>query len=212
MRREENKINEVLDRCVDHGPSRAQSANEYPYRYDQPVRFYPEVASVLHRLRFSGVKIAACSRTCTPKLYALHRQVLPRDSSLSYGRRAREALNLLLVPPSKAEPSEAPKRAIEYFDKLEMYPGMQRFLLNSPAQSFKIPLLSGSKITHFRELHKKTNIPYDQMVRYFLTFCLQMAELSYISKQLFFDDERRNKEVEKLGALPHEIEPRFSAD
>ncbi|KAL5513924.1 hypothetical protein ACEPAG_2685 [Sanghuangporus baumii] len=122
LRREGNKTNEVLD------------------RYGQPITFYPEVPSVLHRLRFSGVKIAACSRTCAPKL-------------------AREALNLLLVPPSKAEPSEAPKSAIEYFDELEIYPG--------------------SKISHFRELHKRTKIPYSQM--------------------LFFDDEHRNKEVEKLG-------------
>ncbi|PAV14819.1 magnesium-dependent phosphatase-1 [Pyrrhoderma noxium] len=120
--REGNKLNEVLD------------------RYGQPISFYREVPSVLHRLKFAGVKIAACSRTSTPEL-------------------AREALSLLLVPPSKAEPNEPPKKAIQYFDELEIYPD--------------------SKITHFTELHKKTGIPYSQM--------------------LFFDDEKRNKEVEKLG-------------
>ena len=37
---------------------------------------------------------------------------------------AREALSLLLVPPSKAEPNEPPKKAIQYFDELEIYPGI----------------------------------------------------------------------------------------
>ncbi|OJT02616.1 Magnesium-dependent phosphatase 1 [Trametes pubescens] len=37
----------------------------------------------------------------------------------------------------------------------------------------------GSKIKHFKQLHKKTGIPYSEM--------------------LFFDDEHRNKEVESLG-------------
>ncbi|EJC99515.1 magnesium-dependent phosphatase-1 [Fomitiporia mediterranea MF3/22] len=122
LRREGDAINEILD------------------TYDQTISFYPEVASVLHRLKFADAKIAACSRTSAPKL-------------------ARQALNLLLVPPSKAEPDELPRRSIEYFDELEIYPG--------------------SKLQHFRELHRKTTIPYSQM--------------------LFFDDEHRNKEVEKLG-------------
>ncbi|KAL5501190.1 hypothetical protein ACEPAH_9577 [Sanghuangporus vaninii] len=105
-------------------------------------------------VRYGGKGIAACSRTCAPKL-------------------AKEALNLLLVPSSKAEPSEAPKPAIEYFDELEIYPG--------------------SKVSHFRELHKKTKIPYSQM--------------------LFFDDEHRNKEVEKLGVTfilaPHGLDEKL---
>ncbi|KAK7679010.1 hypothetical protein QCA50_017954 [Cerrena zonata] len=37
----------------------------------------------------------------------------------------------------------------------------------------------GSKIAHFKKLHQKTGLPYSEM--------------------LFFDDERRNKEVESLG-------------
>ncbi|EMD36013.1 hypothetical protein CERSUDRAFT_106612 [Gelatoporia subvermispora B] len=37
----------------------------------------------------------------------------------------------------------------------------------------------GSKLTHFKRLHEKTGLPYSEM--------------------LFFDDERRNKEVESLG-------------
>ena len=41
------------------------------------------------------------------------------------------------------------------------------------------PVLPGSKLRHFKSIHKKTGIPYAEM--------------------LFFDDEARNKEVESLG-------------
>lgn len=37
----------------------------------------------------------------------------------------------------------------------------------------------GSKLAHFRDIHRKTGIPYEQM--------------------LFFDDEHRNFEVESVG-------------
>lgn len=37
----------------------------------------------------------------------------------------------------------------------------------------------GSKITHFQSLHKKSGLPYEEM--------------------LFFDDESRNKNTEQLG-------------
>ncbi|KAJ3718191.1 magnesium-dependent phosphatase-1 [Lentinula raphanica] len=70
---------------------------------------------------------------------------------------ARSALNLLLGN------KEGPVKAIEFFDQLEIYPG--------------------SKLTHFKRLHKKTGIPYSEM--------------------LFFDDEHRNKEVEELGVTFH---------
>ncbi|ODQ52270.1 putative magnesium-dependent phosphatase P8B7.31 [Saitoella complicata NRRL Y-17804] len=65
---------------------------------------------------------------------------------------ARQALSLMTLPPSN-------KRAESFFDTCEIYPG--------------------SKIKHFQELHRKTGIPYTEMV--------------------FYDDERRNVEVEKLG-------------
>ncbi|KAF8636282.1 hypothetical protein AX17_003661 [Amanita inopinata Kibby_2008] len=74
---------------------------------------------------------------------------------------AYQALRLLLVPPPPDE--DAPKPAIEYFDQLEIYPG--------------------SKLTHFKQLHVKTGLPYSEM--------------------LFFDDEHRNSEVEKLGVTFH---------
>ncbi|KAI0261115.1 magnesium-dependent phosphatase-1 [Gloeopeniophorella convolvens] len=72
---------------------------------------------------------------------------------------ARQALSLLLVPPKAGDPESPVQPAIQFFDQLEIYPG--------------------SKIAHFKQLHKKTGIPYSEM--------------------LFFDDERRNKEVESLG-------------
>ncbi|EIW52525.1 magnesium-dependent phosphatase-1, partial [Trametes versicolor FP-101664 SS1] len=72
---------------------------------------------------------------------------------------ARRALNLLLVPPPAGHKGASPTPAVQFFDQMEIYPG--------------------SKIKHFKQLHKKTGIPYSEM--------------------LFFDDEHRNKEVESLG-------------
>ncbi|CAI4214862.1 unnamed protein product [Parascedosporium putredinis] len=55
---------------------------------------------------------------------------------------------------------EKPRKALDFFDGgLEIYPG--------------------SKIRHFETLHRKTGIPYEDM--------------------LFFDDESRNRDVEALG-------------
>jgi len=44
---------------------------------------------------------------------------------------------------------------------------------------------TGSKIKHFKSLHRQTGIPYSEM--------------------LFFDDEHRNVEVEKLGVTFHHV-------
>ncbi|TFK71821.1 magnesium-dependent phosphatase-1 [Pluteus cervinus] len=74
---------------------------------------------------------------------------------------ANQALRLLLVRPTNE--GEEPIPAVEFFDQLEIYPG--------------------SKISHFKQLHEKTGIPYTEM--------------------LFFDDEHRNAEVEKLGVTFH---------
>ncbi|KAG9121517.1 hypothetical protein FRC07_002482 [Ceratobasidium sp. 392] len=78
--------------------------------------------------------------------------------------RARQLLTLLLLPAPPSS-STGSKRAIDFFDTLEIYPG--------------------SKIKHFKTLHKKTGIPYHEM--------------------LFFDDEWRNKEVESLGVTMQHI-------
>lgn len=71
---------------------------------------------------------------------------------------ARQLLDLLVVP--KHDLAGAPN-AWSFFDQREMYPG--------------------SKTTHFQKIHKKSGIPFEEM--------------------LFFDDEPRNKNVEPLGVV-----------
>ncbi|KIY49628.1 magnesium-dependent phosphatase-1 [Fistulina hepatica ATCC 64428] len=119
------------------------SDKDHPQRvldkYDAPVEFYKHVSYILYHLRDAGVIIAAASRTCAPRL-------------------ARQALTLITIKPDPGTSSKT-SRAIDLFDRLEIYPG--------------------SKMTHFRRLHEKTGIPYSEM--------------------LFFDDEHRNIEVERLG-------------
>jgi len=114
--------------------------NEVHDRFGDKVSFYRDVPQILHRLRSTGVIIAACSRTTATAL-------------------AREALSLLLVPPNAGDDKSPVMPAITFFDQLEIYPG--------------------SKMAHFKQLYKKTEIPYSEM--------------------LFFDDEMRNREVESLG-------------
>ncbi|WRT68743.1 magnesium-dependent phosphatase-1 [Kwoniella shivajii] len=77
---------------------------------------------------------------------------------------AREALGLLLMP---SEEGGDHVKAITYFNTMEIYPG--------------------SKLKHFKEIHRKTGIPYEQM--------------------LFFDDEHRNYEVESLGVTMQLVPP-----
>ncbi|KAI0429561.1 magnesium-dependent phosphatase [Xylaria sp. FL1042] len=119
--------------------------------------FYRDIASILHGLSLAGVKLGVASRTHAPDL-------------------GREMLRLLHVPPASslfAEDAiaqdgkssgggskEKARKAIEFFDAgLEIYPS--------------------SKIKHFESLHKRTAIPYTEM--------------------LFFDDESRNRDTETLG-------------
>lgn len=58
--------------------------------------------------------------------------------------RAREALDLILIPPRTGSSDMKPIPAIKFFDQLEIYPS--------------------SKIRHFKKLHEKTGISYDEMV------------------------------------------------
>ncbi|GAA6010260.1 hypothetical protein JCM11491_005416 [Sporobolomyces phaffii] len=119
-------------------------------KHGQALSFYPDVPGVLMDLHRSKIHIAAASRTHAPRV-------------------ARQILTELLIPgsvnsndllkPAKAKNEKELVSAINLFDSMEIYPG--------------------SKITHFQELHKKTGIPYSEMI--------------------FFDDEPRNREVTKLG-------------
>ncbi|KAI1360853.1 magnesium-dependent phosphatase [Xylaria arbuscula] len=136
--------------------------------------FYRDIVSILHGLSLAGIKLGVASRTHAPDL-------------------GREMLRLLHVPPassvfggediaalhrtgtggsssgggsggggggSGSKNSEKTRKAIDFFDAgLEIYPS--------------------SKIRHFEALHKRTGIPYTEM--------------------LFFDDESRNRDTETLG-------------
>jgi magnesium-dependent phosphatase 1 len=79
-------------------------------------------------------------------------------SSVNY--RANQCLRLLLVPPPKEQASATPKPAIEFFDELEIYPGMRL----CDTSSHKLHICTGSKLKHFKALHERTGIPYSEMV------------------------------------------------
>lgn len=136
-------------------------------KHGESFAFYPNCPAILAVLKANpNITVAAASRTHAPEL-------------------AREMLRTLQIPPlppNSLQPIPAassstvakakgkvdknfkdkeskPRKAIDFFDNLEIYPG--------------------SKIKHFERLHKATGIAYENM--------------------LFFDDEKRNKEVERLG-------------
>ncbi|KAM0746520.1 magnesium-dependent phosphatase-1 [Meredithblackwellia eburnea MCA 4105] len=100
-------------------------------------------------------------------LLSLHRSKVhvAAASRTSAPRAARQALSELQLPGTLNKHLEegrgAPTTvsAIDLFDTMEIYPG--------------------SKLTHFKEIHKKTGIAYKDMV--------------------FYDDEPRNREVASLG-------------
>ncbi|CAE6475659.1 unnamed protein product [Rhizoctonia solani] len=100
------------------------SINQATDRYKTPISFYNDVPRILQHLVDSKCHIAACSRT-------------------SATDEARQLLTLLLLP-SPASNSSTPRRAIDFFDTLEIYPG--------------------SKLRHFKALNKKTGIPYEEML------------------------------------------------
>lgn len=74
--------------------------------------------------------------------------------------------------------------AASYFQTMEIYPG--------------------SKMRHFRQIHARTKVDYEEMVRA-QGILLRQWRLKTPLWQLFFDDERRNKEVEQLGVTMHFI-------
>jgi magnesium-dependent phosphatase 1 len=90
-------------------------------RFGETLAFYDEVPSILYSLRERGIKIGAASRTSAPDL-------------------GREMLRLLHV----ADIEGKKKKAIDYFDHLEIYPG--------------------SKITHFTKLQRATGLRFEDML------------------------------------------------
>ncbi|KAF2092658.1 magnesium-dependent phosphatase-1 [Rhizodiscina lignyota] len=98
-------------------------------RYGEDFAFYREVGGILDAIKQKGILIGAASRTDRPDL-------------------AREMLKLLHIPTAaEVEQSgkvQKGKKAIEFFDHLEIYPG--------------------SKKTHFRKLHEATGVAYSEML------------------------------------------------
>ncbi|KAI6011820.1 magnesium-dependent phosphatase-1 [Pisolithus marmoratus] len=120
------------------------------------IEFYPHVPGILRNLRDEGVTVAACSRTPTPKLAMEALRLMRIPNGMDTDTLPSTACNGSNDTPSWTS-TTAP--AINFFDQLEIYPT--------------------DKTVHFKALHKKTGLPYSEM--------------------LFFDDERRNRNVEKLG-------------
>ncbi|KAI1113402.1 magnesium-dependent phosphatase-1 [Nemania sp. NC0429] len=155
-----------------HAPLRANAAHTAcTDKVGESFAFYRDVPALLHALSLAGVRLGVASRTYAPDL-------------------GRDMLKQLHVPPlgspllasSSSADGDVPvngngngngngsakggakdgksRKAIEFFDAgLEIYPS--------------------SKIKHFEALHKRTGIPYADM--------------------LFFDDESRNRDTETLG-------------
>jgi magnesium-dependent phosphatase 1 len=90
-------------------------------RFGEGFAFYNEVPEILHSLRAHGIKVGAASRTSAPDL-------------------GREMLKLLHIGDEEGKK----RKAIEYFDHLEIYPG--------------------SKITHFTKLQKATGLRFEDML------------------------------------------------
>jgi magnesium-dependent phosphatase 1 len=90
-------------------------------RFGESFAFYSEVPEILHSLRAHGVKVGAASRTSAPDL-------------------GKEMLKLLHI----ADEEGKKRKALDYFDHLEIYPG--------------------SKITHFTKLQKATGLRFEDML------------------------------------------------
>ncbi|KAI9846245.1 MAG: hypothetical protein M1837_004234 [Sclerophora amabilis] len=87
-------------------------------RFGESFAFYSDVPRILHDARTHGIKVAAASRTQTPNV-------------------ARDLLKLLHVPPTG-------KRALDFFDNLQTYPG--------------------NKTTHLRKIASQLSLPYSEML------------------------------------------------
>lgn len=113
---------------------RGDDVNKVYDRHGDPLSFYRDVPGILLQLHRSKIHVAAASRTHAPKV-------------------ARQILTELLIPgsfnsdnddPLKARKEGGTVPAIKLFDSMEIYPG--------------------SKMEHFRELNRKTGIPFEDML------------------------------------------------
>ncbi len=135
-------------------------------KHGETFAFYPHCPTILNVLDANpNLEVAAASRTQAPELareMLRTLQIPPLPSSLSIPSSSSPSSTAAKAK-AKAKKKDhdplKPRKAIEFFDHLEIYPG--------------------SKIRHFERLQKATGIGYEEM--------------------LFFDDERRNREVERLG-------------
>ncbi|KAG9245320.1 putative magnesium-dependent phosphatase P8B7.31 [Calycina marina] len=103
-------------------PVKASTSHDHVKdRIGESYAFYSEVPSILYALRERGIPVGVASRTSSPEL-------------------AREVLRLLHIPDGDAKK----KKAVEFFDHMEIYPG--------------------SKITHFNKLQRATGLRYEEML------------------------------------------------
>ncbi|RYP63962.1 hypothetical protein DL771_008997 [Monosporascus sp. 5C6A] len=152
------------------GPLRANADHSAcADRTGETFAFYGDVPSVLHGLRRAGSRLGVASRTHAPDLGREMLKLLhvPAQSSVILNGRPDDADNAGAGSGSGGNKKDRdgnstnkPRRAVEFFDAgLEIYPS--------------------SKIRHFEALHRRTGVPYAEM--------------------LFFDDESRNRDTETLG-------------
>ncbi len=146
-------------------------------KYGESISFYQDVPDILRMLRTrgkgggSGAEKVIVAACSRTEAPSLCVAYFMYDFH-STVRRARQCLQLLHLP-GMDHPALP---AIEFFDELEIYPCMFLLWLILGLLS---QLLLASKLKHFQALHERTGIPYTDM--------------------LFFDDESRNAEVERLG-------------
>ncbi|RYP07601.1 hypothetical protein DL765_009102 [Monosporascus sp. GIB2] len=145
------------------GPLRANSDHSAcADRTGETFAFYGDVPSVLHGLRRAGVRLGVASRTHAPDLGREMLKLLhvPAQSSVIAGSGGGADGSGGGDTGKKDGNVNKPRRALEFFDAgLEIYPS--------------------SKIRHFESLHRRTGLPFTEM--------------------LFFDDESRNRDTETLG-------------
>ncbi|ELU40206.1 acid phosphatase domain-containing protein [Rhizoctonia solani AG-1 IA] len=118
----------------------------------------PDIRQQFHSIKMCRVFY---SILLTPSAISPHVRGLQPQTS----KAARQLLTLLLLPASPSN-SSGPRRAIDFFDTLEIYPGkIYNDISHQVSASCNISV--GSKLRHFKALNKKTGIPYEEMLSCF---------------------------------------------